>query len=43
LIITEDVLTTVAGLTGYKITGISGTGGTDVVLGLYPQGFSSLS
>lgn len=43
LITTEDVLTTVAGFTGYKITGISGTEGTDVVLGLYPQGFSSLS
>ena len=43
LITTEDILSTVAGFTGYKIIGISGTEGTEVVLGLYPQGFSSLS
>jgi hypothetical protein len=43
LITTEDILSTVSGFTGYKIIDISGTDGGDTVLGLYPQGFSSLS
>ena len=43
LITTEDILSEVAGFTGYKIIDISGTDGGHTVLGLYPQGFSSLS
>ena len=43
LITTEDILSTVAGFTGYRIIDISGTDGGHTVLGLYPQGFSSLS
>jgi hypothetical protein len=42
-ITTEDTLSTVAGFTGYRITGIAGKDGGDTVLGLYPQGFAALS